>query len=253
MKYLSSKGYVCIINDHRGHGNSIKNKEDLGYFYTENTNFIIDDLYDVTKYMKSKYPNIPIYLFGHSMGTLVARGYIQKYDNEIEKVILCGPPTKNSFTSFAILLAYIFKVIGNDKRPNKTLNNLTFKSYNKSYQLENEWLSKNLKNINIYNNDELCGFIFTTNGFINLYKLLKKAYNSNLYKVKNKKLEIFLIAGDKDPVIQSIEKFEQLEKFLNNIGYKDIKSKLYADLRHEILNENECKQIYKDILEFIES
>ena len=89
--------------------------------------------------------------------------------------------------------------------------------------------------------------------FQHLYKLLKKAYNSNLYKVKNKKLEIFLIAGDKDPVIQSIEKFEQLEKFLNNIGYKDIKSKLYPDLRHEIFNENECKQIYEDILEFIES
>ena len=252
MKYLSDRGYVCVINDHRGHGNIVKYKKDLGYFYTEDINFIIDDLYDVTKYIKSKYPNYPVYLFSHSMGTLVARGYIQKYDNEIEKVILCGPPTKNLFTPLAILLAYACKIIGNDNKPNKMLNKLTFQSYNKSYQNENEWLSKNPENIMAYNNDELCGFVFTTNGFINLYKLLKGAYNASLYKVQNEKLKIFLIAGEKDPVIQSTEKFEKLEKFLNNIGYKNTTSKLYPDLRHEILNENECEQIYKDILDFIE-
>ena len=57
MEYLSNNGYVCIINDHRGHGNSVKDKKDLGYFYTEDTNFIIDDLHDVTKYIKEKYSN----------------------------------------------------------------------------------------------------------------------------------------------------------------------------------------------------
>lgn len=252
MEYLSDRGYVCIINDHRGHGNSVKDKKDLGYFYTEDTNFIIDDLYDVTMYIKNKYPNYPVYLFSHSMGTLVARGYMQKYDNEIKKVILCGPPTKNSFTPLAILLAYIFKIIGKDNKPNKKLNDLTFKSYNKSYKLKNEWLSKNPENINMYNNDELCGFIFTTNGFINLYKLLNRAYNVNLYKVQNEMLEIFLMAGDKDPVIQNIDKFKMLEKFLNDVGYKNTKSNLYPGLRHEILNEGEREQIYEDVLNFIE-
>ena len=87
MEYLSNNGYVCVINDHRGHGNSVKDKKDLGYFYTEDTNFIIDDLHDVTKYIKEKYSNQKLYLFSHSMGTLVARGYMQKYDNEIEKII----------------------------------------------------------------------------------------------------------------------------------------------------------------------
>ena len=189
MEYLSNNGYVCVINDHRGHGNSVKDKKDLGYFYTEDTNFIIDDLHDVTKYIKEKYSNQKLYLFSHSMGTLVARGYMQKYDNEIEKIILCGTPTKNP------------------------------------------------ENISIYNDDELCGFIFTTNGFINLYKLLKKAFEPQKYEVKNKKLNIFLIAGKNDPVIQSEQKFKNLEQFLNKLGYKNIKSKLYPDLRHEILNE----------------
>ena len=55
MEYLKNQGYVVVINDHRGHGSSVKNKEDLGYFYTEDINYIINDLYDVTKYIKNKY------------------------------------------------------------------------------------------------------------------------------------------------------------------------------------------------------
>ena len=148
-------------------------------------------------------------------------------------------------------MAYFFKIIGMGKKPNKILNYLTFNSYNKEYKLENEWLSKNTNNISIYNEDELCGFTFTTNGFINLYKLLERAFDTKLYKVQNKELEIFLIAGDNDPVIQNNKKFEQLEKFLNKLGYENTERKLYPDLRHEILNEEEYEQIYNDILSFI--
>ena len=57
MKYLSENGYICVIHDHRGHGASVKNKRDLGYFYTEDINYIIDDLYQKTKYIKNKYPD----------------------------------------------------------------------------------------------------------------------------------------------------------------------------------------------------
>lgn len=252
MEYLSNNGYVCIINDHRGHGNSVKDKNDLGYFYTEDVNYIIDDLYDITSYIKNKFPNKKLYLFSHSMGTLVARGYMQKYDNEIEKIILCGTPTKNPFTMFAIFMAYLFKAIGMGKKPNKILNYLTFASYNKEYKKENEWLSKNPENISIYNDDELCGFVFTTNGFINLYKLLKRAFEPQKYEMKNKNLDIFLIAGENDPVIQSRQKFKELEEFLKKLGYKNIRSKLYPELRHEILNEKEYEQIYRDVLKFLE-
>ena len=128
---------------------------------------------------------------------------------------------------------------------------MTFGNYNKGYSEENSWLSKNNKNISIYNDDELCGFIFTTNGFINLYKLMRQAFRKNDYQVKNKDLDIFLIAGADDPVIQSEKKFRELEQFLKDVGYKNIKSKLYKDLRHEILNEEERDEVYSDILNFI--
>ena len=250
MEYLKNQGYVVVINDHRGHGSSVKNKEERGYFYTEDINYIINDLYDVTKYIKNKYKDKKIYLFSHSMGTLVARGYIQKYDNEIEKLVLCGPPTKNELTKFAIKLSQVSKYINKDNKPSKLLNKLTFGSYNKGNTINNEWLSKSIDNVNNYNEDELCGFIFTGNGFINLYKLMDNAFCKENYKMQNKSLPIFVIAGSKDPVIQNKNKFLELVDFLKELGYKDVTSKLYKDLKHEILNEEEKNIIYKDVLDF---
>lgn len=250
MEYLKEQGYVVVINDHRGHGSSVKNKEDLGYFYTEDINYIINDLYDVTKYIKNKYKDKKIYLFSHSMGTLVARGYIQKYDNEIEKLVLCGPPTKNELTKFAIKLSQVSKYINKDTKPSKLLNKLTFGSYNKGNTINNEWLSKSIDNVNKYNDDKLCGFIFTGNGFINLYKLMDNAFCRENYKMQNKSLPIFVIAGSEDPVIQDEKKFLELVDFLKELGYKDVTSKLYKDLKHEILNEEEKDIIYKDVLDF---
>lgn len=250
MEYLKNQGYVVVINDHRGHGSSVKNKEDLGYFYTENISYIINDLYDVTKYIKNKYKDKKIYLFSHSMGTLVARGYIQKYDNEIEKLVLCGPPTKNELTKFAIKLSQVSKYINKDTKTSKLLNKLTFGSYNKGNTINNEWLSKNIDNVNKYNDDKLCGFIFTGNGFINLYKLMDNAFCRENYKMQNKSLPIFVIAGSEDPVIQDEKKFLELVDFLKELGYKDVTSKLYKGLKHEILNEEAKNIIYKDVLDF---
>lgn len=132
MNYLCENGYVCIIHDHRGHGASIKDKSDLGYFYTEDINYIIDDLYKVTKYIKNKYPDLTVNLFAHSMGTLVARGYFKKYDEKINKLILSGPPTKNSMAFLALIIAKILNIFYKKETPNKLLNKMTFGNYNKN-------------------------------------------------------------------------------------------------------------------------
>lgn len=250
MNYLAGHGYACVIHDHRGHGASVKDKKDLGYFYTDDINFIVDDLYQVTKYIKNKYKNLDCFLFSHSMGTLVARNYLKKYDSEIKKLVLCGPPTKNNLTEVAIFLAKLSSLFG-DRRVNNFLNKLTFGSYNKNNELDNEWVCSNRDTVNDYNSDDLCGFVFTTNGFLNLYKLMKGSFDKSNWNITNKDLDILLIAGKDDPVIQNSDKFNDLIKFLKEIGYVNIKSKLYDKKRHELLNELENEKIYQDILSFL--
>lgn len=253
MKYLSENGYICVIHDHRGHGASVKNKRDLGYFYTEDINYIIDDLYQITKYIKNKYPDLKINLFAHSMGTLVARGYLKKYDDKINKMILSGPPTENSMVLLGLMIAKFLNIFYKKNVPNKLLNNLTFGNYSKDVNKKNEWICLNEDIVEAYNKDELCGYIFTTNGFINLYKLMINAFKKNNWNMKNKNLPIYIIAGRNDKVIQNEEKFTKLSKFITERGYKNVQSKLYNDMKHEILNEKNNKIVYKDILDFIEN
>ena len=252
MNYLAENGYICIIHDHRGHGASVKQKQDLGYFYSEDINYIVDDLYQVTEFIKNKYKGLEVVLFSHSMGTLVARNYLKKYDSAIKKIILCGPPTENKLADLGILIARISKLFKKDNTRNKFLNKLTFGTYNNGNKIENEWICSNTETVKKYNQDELCGYIFTTNGFINLFKMMKQAFNKENWKLGNRDLNILVIAGKDDPVIQSEAKFNDLVKFLIEIGYKNIESKLYESKRHELLNENENEKIYEDILKFIE-
>lgn len=253
MEYLSSKGYVCVIHDHRGHGASAKEINDLGYFYTEDISYIIEDLYQVTEYITSRYKNLNLYIFSHSMGTLVSRNYLKKYDEKIQKIILCGPPTENKLAGVGIFLAKLTKVLKGEKYRSRFLNTLTFGSYNTKHKIENGWICSNEKAVEGYNKDNLCGYIFTTNGFINLFKLMKEAYSKKNWQVKNKNMPIFIIAGKDDKVIQNEEKFNHLKSFLHSIGYVNIKSKLYEGKRHELINEDNHMEVYQDVLNFIEN
>ena len=168
-------------------------------------------------------------------------------DEYIRRLILCGPPTENSAASFAVGLAKIIKPFFKEKKGNGLLNKIAFAGYESG----NRWLSKNLENVDQYEADELCGFLFTTNGFINLFQLMVKAFDKKDWKVTNGELPILMIAGQEDPVIQGKDKFEQLKQFLMGVGYKNVSSKLYPTLKHEILNEKENQRIYEDVYSFI--
>lgn len=129
MRYLNDRGYICVIHDHRGHGSSVKSKNDYGYFYTENADYIVEDLFQVTEYVREMYPGLEVTLFSHSMGTLVARCYLKKYDAYIDQLILCGPPTENSAASLGLALAKIIKPFYKEKKGNGLLNKMAFAGY----------------------------------------------------------------------------------------------------------------------------
>lgn len=252
MKYLSKEGYIVVIHDHRGHGKSVLKNDDLGYFNL-NRNILVEELYQVTTYIKKLYPNLKITLFAHSMGSLVARMYIQKYDNMIDRLILCGAPTYNPFSRIGSLLASILGKIKGEKYKSEFLNNLVFKNYNKNYDVPNSWICSNEDIVIEYNKSKYCGFIFTIDGFKMLFYMMRTVFKRNLYVVKNKTLKILLIGGMDDPVIDGKRKYDNLKQFLNSVGYINVNEKMYENMRHEILNESENIKVYKDVLKFLNS
>lgn len=246
MRYLTTNGYVTIINDHRGHGKSVKSDDDLGYFYDETAEYIVEDLHQITKYVKDKFPGKKVILFGHSMGSLVVRKYIKKYDYEIDKLIVCGSPSENKLAGFGVNLTKIFKKIKGEKYRSNFLNRLSGLP-----DKDKSWLSKDSDYVNKYMNDKYCSFVFTTNGFMNLTKLMVDVYSKKNWILKNKDLPIFFIAGREDLVIRNEKAWMKSIKFLKDIGYKNIEYKLYDDMRHAIVLEKNKELVYDDIMKFL--
>lgn len=255
MEYLAEAGYATIINDHRGHGSSVLSPDDLGYFYDETTTYITKDVHQLTEYIKERIPGVPVYLFGHSMGSIVAREYLKHYDKDVDKVILCGAPGSNPVAGVAkFLIKMQTKKHGNRYR-SPLMYNLSVGGYAKAVpgaETECDWLSVNKENVAAYIKDPLCGFKFTLNGYKNLIGLLAAIFDNYGWKLANKNIPIHFIAGSADPVIGKESHWLASQNFLLKLGYNNVTGKLYEGLRHEILLEDSKEEVYKDVVEFLE-
>lgn len=253
MQFLCEHNFLCIINDHRGHGKSISSAEDYGYFYDKTGDYIVDDLHQITNHIKDEYPNLPVYLLGHSMGSLVVRKYLKKYDRDIDKLIVCGSPSENNLTGIAILLSKLVSFFKGDHYRSNFLQNISIGNYDKPFkgEIKNAWINSDVKKVKEYNDDEKSGFIFTANGFLNLFILLRDTYSKKGWVFANPNLEILFIAGEKDPVIINESAWLNSMTFLREIGYQNIEHILYPNDRHEILNEINKEEVYMDIYKFL--
>ena len=105
MEYLCDNGYACIIHDHRGHGASVKSEEHLGFFYSGGWKALVEDILAVNTFAHGMFPGIPLFLFGHSMGSMAVRSFTKRYDDKIDGLIVCGSPSKNNGAGIGRMLA----------------------------------------------------------------------------------------------------------------------------------------------------
>lgn len=254
IDYLTQNGYIVFAHDHRGHGGSVTANENLGYFGDKKGEAIVDDAALVTDEIRRLYPGLSVTLFGHSMGSLVVRAYIQKYEEKIDKLIVCGSPSKNSLAGFGLMLNGVISAFRGKKYRSRLMANASTGGGDDKFPGEgkNAWLTRDKTVVEKYNADEKCNFIFSCNGFSNLLHLVKNAYKKKKYPAKHSDLPIFFMAGADDPVIGSEKKWLAAQQFLRDVGYKNVTGKSYPKMRHEILNELGKEEVYADALAFIE-
>lgn len=254
IDYLTQNGYIVFAHDHRGHGGSVTANENLGYFGDKKGEAIVDDAALVTDEIRRLYPGLSVTLFGHSMGSLVVRAYIQKYEEKIDKLIVCGSPSKNSLAGFGLMLNGVISAFRGKKYRSRLMANASTGGGDDKFPGEgkNAWLTRDKTVVEKYNADEKCNFVFSCNGFSNLLHLVKNAYKKKKYPAKHSDLPIFFMAGADDPVIGSEKKWLEAQQFLRDVGYKNVTGKSYPKMRHEILNELGKEEVYADALAFIE-
>lgn len=261
MNYLADKGYICVIHDHRGHGQSVQNKDDLGHMYEGGWRGLVEDAHQLTV-MTKEYArkngggDIPYYMLGHSMGSLVVRVYLKKYDSEIDKLIVMGSPSNRTGTLAGLGLIRVLKILKGSKSHSKILDYIVVNSsYEKRYKAENTphaWLSTDKSEVAKYNKDPLCNYCFTINGYENLVLLTRETYSNDGWGLENVGMPINFLSGEGDPCAVDKKSFANSMRFLKNLGYQNVTGKMYKGMRHEILNDTIRTTVYSDILNFYE-
>lgn len=242
-EYLKNNGYTVFMSDNRGHGYSVNDEYPLGYM--ADIHLLVKDQYEITKYIKSKYQNIPLYMIGHSYGSMIARAYLQNYDAEITKLVLSGTVAYNSLVNIGLVLGKIINTIKGKKGSSIILQTLADND-------DISWVCSNPETMAQYKSDQFCtGYKYMNISIYNIFKGMKELHNISAYKCQNPELKILSITGEKDPVTKGEKGIKDSILTLKKIGYKNIENIVYKDMLHEVLNEVNKEQIYKDVLNFL--
>lgn len=255
-EFLVKNGYGVYANDHRGHGKTAGALENVGYFADSNGwDAVLKDMHQLTLEIKKDYPASPLFLLGHSMGSLLARDYASRYGDSVKGVILSGTAADPGFLgNLGIIIAKTSGKLFGKRAKSPLLDKLSFGAFNKEFKptrTKFDWLSRDEESVDKYVEDPYCGGVFSAGFFYDMLKGLKKVYSKKNIQNIPRSLPIFFISGEKDPVGKFSRGVKKTIGMFKDAGLGKVDFKFYPDARHEILNEINREEVYLDILGWI--
>ena len=253
--FLVSHGFSVSGHDHRGHGRTAEKNGQLGYYGDgEGFDRVVEDVREVL-HLVYKEESLPLILLGHSMGSFVARRYMQKYSETLSKVILSGTMYSPGIMGDAgILLGKFQSKVHSPQTESPLLNSLAFGAFNK--QVKNpetpfDWLPRDAEEVQKYIDDPLCGFIPTNKLYTDMFGGLKTIHKQQEIEKVRKDLPILLISGEVDPVGKNGKDVFKVAEGMKKAGMRNITVQLVEGARHEILKETNRQQTYEVMLNWM--
>lgn len=255
-RVLTADGIAVVGHDHLGHGKTAAGGEDLGFFAEKDGDkAMLKDIHRVAITAKRLYPGLPCFLMGHSMGSYFARRYITIYGQERDGAIFMGTGWVPELlaTVGQLLSALICRLKGGHYRSH-LLVYLTLEGYNRAFRkegLRNAWLSRERVSVEAYNEDPLCNFWFTASAYRDFFTILRDLAREKQFGRIPKDLPVLFLSGDQDPVGDFGTGTKKAYESIRHLGLSDVNIKLYADDRHELVNETDREQVYEDIRQWL--
>ncbi len=255
--FLAEHGYVVYINDHLGHKHSVENDDQLGYAAPKNGHtFVLEDLYQTATIAKSEYPDIPLILLGHSMGSFYARYFGAVHGDIIDGLIISGTGNAGTRSKAGLVLCNIMGKLNGDKDRSEFIKKTAFGSYLAKIEnpdTESDWITRDKDIVKQYVDDKYCQFNFTISGYRDLMNINILCNNDRTYKNTPNDMPVYIFSGSMDPVgnygLGVMQVYDKYIKF----GNKDTQVKIYDGGRHEMLNELNRQQVYADVLAWMDS
>ncbi len=256
-QYLNARGILVVAEDHMGHGQSIGDEGIQGYFHGGWFTAVADS-YRLLADTRKEFPEVPYVLFGHSMGSFMARTMLYKYpDSGISAAVICGTGWQPTFALPAVIrmVDAVCKKHGETK-PNEKLQNLIFGSYNSRVEHPRtpyDWLSRDKAQVDAYIAHPLCGFTASAGLLRDMMEGIYAIQQPKNLSAMKKELPVFFIAGGDDPVGGYGKGVKTAADRFKKLGMKDVSLRIYPLCRHEILNEINREEIYEDVFRWMES
>ncbi len=257
--FLAQQGYIVFGNDHLGHGKTADPSEYGFIAETYGWYALVKDVLKLKNLlgdkMKSNNPKLKYFMLGHSMGSFIARDFAAQYGTTLDGAIFCGTAGDNIMTTIAERLAKLEILRIGRHTPSNLLNDLSFVPYNRKFlpaRTKFDWICSDETVVDKYVADEMCGFTFTAAAFRDLYHGLNRIKGRKWATKLPKKLPIYFIAGEDDPVGDYGKEVKQLAAKLQRYGLQNVTITIYPGVRHEILNDVSKLQVFDDVLGWLQ-
>lgn len=257
-RYLNGLGIAVVGHDHLGHGLSLPEGGTPVYFGAGNTwNTVVDDIYVLHQRIRLWYPDVPLCIMGHSMGSFLTRTYLIRYPGTVKAAIIMGTGWQpKAVIAGGMAVAKAVGAVVGENGTSDLVTNLAFGAYNKLFapnRTSCDWLSADEGNVDAYMADPLCGADATVGLFRQMLSGIR--FNQKLSNLRqmDPRIPVLFVAGEKDPVGDCGNGVRRTYQEFRRAGVQDCTLKLYPGLRHEILNEKAQQQIFEDIGQWLTS
>ncbi len=255
---LTENGFTVYAHDHRGHGRSVTQKGIYGHFGDhDGWNRALTDLDTLVSHATKNHPGLPVFLYGHSMGSFLVRDLVVHTKTPLKGAIISGTAHLPSLLTRAgqWIAECQIRCVG-PRAPSHLMNRLTFGVYNLCVvpaRTPFDWICSDPESVDRYINDPLCGYISTTAFFRDMtFGLTRIGRKAHIKKTPGD-LPLLFLAGKKDPVATMGHAATTLAARYRAAGSHDTQVILYEGARHELFGEPIKESVYSDIIQWIET
>ncbi|NCB29133.1 MAG: alpha/beta hydrolase [Clostridia bacterium] len=255
-KYLCGLGFIVCGNDHLGHGCSAAKSTDLGFFGPrDGWRYLVDDMEALHALMQTRYPELPYFTLGYSMGSFIARLHAAQHGTQLCGMIILGTAGPNPLSRTAIRLANSVAHSRGTTYRSAFLSRLAYNNFNRKIKDSTtpfDWISRDKQVVELFLSDEKCNFMLTAAGYRDLFSLLLHANTPKCYKSTPRALPLLLLSGDMDPVGAYGDGVRQVANLYRGAGMRDLDVIFYKGGRHDLLNEVNSPEVFGDISRWLE-